>query len=79
MDAQNLLRVVFNPFEGAVCGFYKGLRKEWIKAKVKIIDLGIAGDLNISDEALVRLRDELRASSDEYEIAIRRRGEWLSS
>ena len=63
-----LSKGAFNPFEGAVCGFYKGLRKEWVKSKVKIIDLDIAGDLNISDGVMVRLRDELEASSDEYEI-----------
>ncbi|MFP4661865.1 MAG: beta-ketoacyl synthase N-terminal-like domain-containing protein, partial [Halanaerobiales bacterium] len=63
----------FNPFPGALCGFYKGLRKEWGKSSIKIVDIGPQINFAIKDKKSDTgvtdiLLDELKDSSADYEI-----------
>lgn len=57
-----------DPFYGALCGLYKGLRKEWCKSNIKIVDLGMGRDSMISDKVLLTLSHELQTSDTDYEI-----------
>jgi acyl transferase domain-containing protein/NAD(P)-dependent dehydrogenase (short-subunit alcohol dehydrogenase family)/acyl carrier protein len=50
---------VIDPYYGALCGFYKGLGREFRKAKVKIVDLGASGEFKWDDVIFARLQDEL--------------------
>ncbi len=57
-----------DPFYGALCGFYKGLRKELSKSKVKIVDLGGPEQSELDDRSLKRLKDELEEEFKCYEV-----------
>lgn len=57
-----------NPYYGALCGFYKGLRKEFGKSKVKIVDLCEKNSLNLDEDVLEKIHDELEESSSLYEV-----------
>ncbi|MCX7747118.1 MAG: SDR family NAD(P)-dependent oxidoreductase [Clostridia bacterium] len=65
-DQKNLK---IDPYYGALCGFYKGLRKEFGKSKVKIVDLSSFEGL--TDEVLSRLAAEIKGEFDPYEIGYR--------
>ncbi len=56
------------PFYGALCGFYKGLRKEWPKSVIKIIDIGAKGKSGIKKDEVLLLADELKVTDNDYEI-----------
>ncbi|HEY9061759.1 MAG TPA: SDR family NAD(P)-dependent oxidoreductase [Pseudobacteroides sp.] len=58
-----------DPYYGALCGFYKGIRKEFGKSKVKIVDLGRMNNGEKLDEIiLARLLNELEEGFKSYEI-----------
>lgn len=60
-----------DPFYGAIGGFYKGLRKEWPKSSIKVIDIGSD---KISDESEINFENivnEVQESSFDYEIGYR--------
>ncbi len=57
-----------NPFSGAIGGFYKGLRKEWPKSSVKVIDLGCDQVSGIPKESMSNIVKEVQESSLDYEI-----------
>lgn len=61
-------RKVTDPFYGAVCGFYKGLRKELKDSLIKIVDLDIENAAQISERELIILKDELESRYTDYEI-----------
>ncbi|NLD47429.1 MAG: SDR family NAD(P)-dependent oxidoreductase, partial [Clostridiaceae bacterium] len=58
---------VTDPFCGAVCGFYKGLRKELEGSLVKIVDLGLE-KAEVSEKELIILKEELESMYTDYEI-----------
>ncbi|MFW6306241.1 MAG: SDR family NAD(P)-dependent oxidoreductase, partial [Bacillota bacterium] len=67
-DNNDISGKLFNPYAGAVTGFYKGLRKEWKDSRIKIIDLGLSKKYhfeNIIDKILI---NELENLSSDYEI-----------
>jgi acyl transferase domain-containing protein/NAD(P)-dependent dehydrogenase (short-subunit alcohol dehydrogenase family) len=55
-------------FAGALCGFYKGLRKEWKESTVKVVDFGIAGLDSLDQTFGSMLRREIEAGGADYEI-----------
>ncbi len=55
-----------DPYYGALAGFYKGLRKEIEKSKVKIVDLG--NNNGIGEDVLSVLKCELEEGYKSYEI-----------
>jgi len=55
-----------DPYYGALGGFYKGLRKEIEKSKVKIVDLGNTN--GIGEDVLGTLKCELEEEFKSYEI-----------
>ncbi|KNY26217.1 type I polyketide synthase [Pseudobacteroides cellulosolvens] len=57
-----------DPYYGALSGFYKGLRKELGKSKVKIVDLGGESGLILNDGVLDRIHNELEECSSLYEV-----------
>ncbi|MFZ5988671.1 MAG: SDR family NAD(P)-dependent oxidoreductase [Bacillota bacterium] len=57
-----------DPFYGALCGFYKGLGKEWKKSSIKIVDLCLEGVSQLSDDSIAKLANELEISSFDCEI-----------
>jgi acyl transferase domain-containing protein/NAD(P)-dependent dehydrogenase (short-subunit alcohol dehydrogenase family) len=59
---------IINPYSGALCGFYKGLRKEWTQAKVKIVDCNISSKAELTDNLFAKLIKEIEAGGDDYEI-----------
>lgn len=59
---------IVNPYSGALCGFYKGLRKEWDQAKVKIIDCNISSAAELTENLIAKLVKEIEACGDDYEI-----------
>ncbi len=60
-----------DPFYGAIGGFYKGLRKEWPKSSVKVIDLGCDQVADILEESMANIVNEVQESSFDYEIGYR--------
>lgn len=56
------------PSYGALSGFYKGLRKEWIKSDIKIVDIGVVGDGILERELSSILTNEIKTSCKNYEI-----------
>ena len=61
-------QISIDPFYGALSGFYKGLRKEWSKSVVKVVDLGMNKGGMPEDDILMILYDEVESSSKDYEI-----------
>ena len=59
---------IVDPYYGALCGFYKGLRKEFGKSKVKVIDLGTSKELELNEVVFTRLTEELEEEFNSYEI-----------
>jgi NAD(P)-dependent dehydrogenase (short-subunit alcohol dehydrogenase family)/acyl carrier protein len=59
---------IIDPYYGALCGFYKSLRKEFEKSKVKIIDLGTSEAFETKDFLFTRLEEELEEGFKSYEI-----------
>lgn len=57
-----------DPFYGALCGFYKGLRKEFVKSKVKVIDLGNPKGSKLTNEVFSMIKKEFEEEFDSYEI-----------
>ncbi|WP_010250325.1 type I polyketide synthase [Acetivibrio cellulolyticus] len=57
-----------DPFYGAIGGFYKGLRKEWPKSSIKVIDLGCEQVSDIPEESMSNIVKEAQESSLDYEI-----------
>ena len=57
-----------DPFYGALCGFYKGLRKEFVKSKVKVLDLGNPKDIKLTSDLFSILKKEFEEGFDSYEI-----------
>ncbi len=58
----------FDPFYGALCGFYKGLRKEFGKSSIKIVDLRALEKTEFDDKMLDRIKEELEEEFSYYEI-----------
>lgn len=59
---------MFDPFYGALCGFYKGLGKEFGKSKVKVVDLGNREGLKLTDEVFSKLGEEIEEEFRSREI-----------
>lgn len=59
--------VIPDPFYGAICGFYKGLGKEWTECKVKVLDIGGFGEKVLDNEALAKIIDEIEACGSSLE------------
>lgn len=57
-----------DPYYGALCGFYKGLRKELAKSVAKIVDLGFSKGFKWDEEIFERLKNELETEFQSYEI-----------
>ncbi|MEN2775698.1 SDR family NAD(P)-dependent oxidoreductase [Acetivibrio clariflavus] len=57
-----------NPFYGALCGFYKGLRKEFANSKVKILDIGKVKGSELTEEMISTVVEELEENFQDYEI-----------
>ena len=57
-----------DPYYGALSGFYKGLRKEFEKSDVKIVDLGNLEGWTINEEGLSKLKEELEEEFKSYEV-----------
>ncbi len=57
-----------DPFYGALCGFYKALSMEFVKSKVKIIDLGKPKGSKLTTEVISTLKKEFEVDFNSYEI-----------
>jgi len=56
------------PFYGALCGFYKGLRREFANSKVKILDIGNINGSELTKEVFSIVAEELEENFLDYEI-----------
>ncbi|RXE59184.1 type I polyketide synthase [Acetivibrio mesophilus] len=61
-------QIGIDPFYGAVSGLYKGLRKEWSKSVIRIVDLGSNKGSPLNNDDLLSLAQEMENKCDEYEI-----------
>ncbi|TYQ16382.1 UNVERIFIED_CONTAM: acyl transferase domain-containing protein [Acetivibrio alkalicellulosi] len=59
---------IADPFYGVLAGLYKGLRKEWSKSNIKIVDLGKCVQQDISNEVISVIISELELCWNDYEI-----------
>lgn len=57
-----------NPYSGALCGFYKGLRKEWNQSMVKVVDVNLSSGDDLNDNLLSNFVKEIEAGWYDYEI-----------
>lgn len=55
--------VIPDPFYGAICGFYKGLGKEWPDCIVKVLDIGASSERMLGDEEFSKILNEIEAYS----------------
>lgn len=60
---------VINAYSGALSGFYKGLRKEWQEAPIKIVDLNLAKIDALDQETAAKVIQEVEIGGDDYEVA----------
>lgn len=60
--------VKVDPFYGALCGFYKGLQKEFVNSKVKIFDLGNTQGFELTNEVFLKIKQELEEEFKSCEI-----------
>ena len=57
-----------DPFHSALCGFYKGLRKEFANSKVKVVDIGNAKVFKLTKKILSTIIEELEEEFEYCEI-----------
>jgi len=60
--------VIHDPFYGAICGFYKGLGKEFTDCVVKVLDIGASKEKILGDEDLSKILNEIEACSTYSEV-----------
>lgn len=68
---------VINVYSGALCGFYKGLRKEWQESKVKILDFNISSIDALDKKLAAKVIQEVEAGGEDYEIAYDGKDRWV--
>lgn len=61
-------QIGIDPFYGALSGLYKGLRKEWGKSVIRIVDLGLDKGGVLKNGDLSHLKAELQNACNDYEI-----------
>lgn len=59
---------IINPYSGALCGFYKGLRKEWDQAVVKVVDVNLSSEEQFTETLLSKFIREIESSGNDFEI-----------
>lgn len=59
---------ITDPFNSALCGFYKGLRKEFVNSEVKVLDIGNAKDFKLKKPVLSTIKEELEEEFKYCEI-----------
>lgn len=59
---------IINPYSGALSGFYKGLRKEWDQAIVKIVDVNLSPQEELRETLLSKLTREIESGGHDFEI-----------